>query len=387
MEPWSPLDRFLLCNHTQPSCEKLTGGARPGELSRYYTFRCARVGGAVYCVFKYTTVMHEKLVKHPVLSAMRGTVVKIDGDSLFTVAFPFAKFFNFEETSFTSRLPETGRPRTTLKLDGTLVVAWRDPDTGELHFNTRGMLEWHSPDRRNPCKKTCNPFVIAFKNAVRRLSLEHELETLTREDRTVMFELVSDRRPTDPMPDPYSDKWTPYLIAYRRHDDYQILYPVVDFDPGALPHVPVLNVELDELLETVPYWKDKEGVVIHYPGHTYGDYKWWNYLVKLKSIVYVLESSPGGISFRTIARLIIDGYYDDLKPYLRGDRAAFAKKYSTIIETIKQELARRYPGADPQEKLQDYKELLLRAKRRKTLLGQAQALAETLAGGREPVQA
>jgi len=389
---WSPLDVFLSCDadgsaYDREECARLTGGARREDLSRYYTFRCARTDGGVYCVYKYTTVMSEKLVKHPILSVMRGTVVRLDGNVPYTVAFPFAKFFNYAETRYTSQLPSGARPRITLKLDGTLIIVWRDPFTGELHYNTRGMTEWHSPDRPGPCRTTCNPYVIAFLNSIKRLSLEYELDSLAREDRTVMFELVSDRRPTETMPEPDSDKWTPYLIAYRRHDDYRIMYPVVDFDPGALPHVPVLDVRLDELLETVPYWTDKEGVVIHYPGLTYDNFKWWNYLVKLKSIVYVLESSPGGISYRTIARLIIDGYYDDLKPYLRGDRAVFAEQYNRIIETIKQELAKHYPGADSQKKLQEYKELLLRAKRRKTLLNQAHALAEKLARTREPVHA
>jgi hypothetical protein len=163
--------------------------------------------------------------------------------------------------------------------------------------------------------------VEAFFNAIKSEGLEYELESVVKDGVTVMFELVG-REPASLMAakglttiDP-TKPWKPYLLALRDNHTYKIEYPRGVAFPT--PHRYVGRLE--ELVETVKRWEDKEGVVVFYPNYTYYNFKWWNFLVKLKSPTYVLITSkihtPSGIAWRQIAKLALYGASDDILPYI-----------------------------------------------------------------------
>jgi len=353
---WGPVERVVLTTlgrvPVDDEVRRLVGAgpdAGADEVRRRfaraeYKVQCAPAPDGKYCLYQYKELRAGRYFEVPVLAAMRGYVTKqYDGGDMHVAAFPFAKFFNLGETGATQNPPTRGFVATE-KLDGTLIIVWRDPDTGELHYNTRGMLEWFEPTPAGTARRDyiANPFARAFLSAVSRRRLREDLETLVADDTTVMFELVgripASRQTNDPI-DPDDPAWTPYLLARRRHGSWRLEYAGVDFDPLNFPAVRSVRVEtLGEIVQLVADWRDKEGAVIYYPGRSYEGFNWWNYIVKVKNPVYALQGyiyKPDGTpSERAILRLILAGAYDDLVAYGDENVIAVADEIRTAYEEL-----------------------------------------------------
>jgi hypothetical protein len=316
------------------------------SLRRKYKELCYRVGDASYCLYQYSELSAKEYVRTPLLSMMRGSVVKwYDNGEYKVVAFPFSKFFNYGEVEETRFLP-SGDYMVTEKLDGTLIIVWRD-DNGELHFNTRGLLEWFSVKQGKGRfyvekeDKIANPYVLAFIKAVKRMELWEELERLVRDDTTVMFELVG-RIPAsraalmnEAKIDPDDPHWVPYALAVRDNKTYKLEY----IDDTFFPIPRRIEVTEDSIVGMVSEWRDREGVVLYYPDRHYRDgdhFKWWNYLVKVKSPKYGLLSviNPGKIIWRNVAKYSIIGFHDDISSLVPETRD-FVDKIMREYEEIR----------------------------------------------------
>lgn len=227
----------------------------------------------------------------------------------------------------------------TEKLDGTLIIVWRDWD-GELHANTRGMLEWHGVEvgKRSVylyrSETMENPFVKAFFNAVKRLNLMEELEGLVGDGETVMFELEG-KVPASQAAlskelnmNPDDTSWTPFALAKRNNESFALSY----ISDVGFPVPSRLNVtDLEDLMIHVSAWKEREGVVLYYPGLYYHtNMPWWNYMVKLKSSHYALLTTilpAGEVRWREVARVVMLGQYDDLVSLVKDeDIVGFSRK-------------------------------------------------------------
>lgn len=293
---------------------------------------CLRDKDSRLCVYKYRWNSVRILNKIPVLSAMRGAVVRwYDNGEYKPLAMPFPKFFNYREVPETENPPGAGFV-VTEKLDGSLVVCWRDVD-GELRCSTRGVLDYYvAGGRRVP-----NVLVRSFFRAVERFRLGYELDSLVSEGRTVMFELVGSVPASRMAVDDLfvvreDDKWTPYFLAVRDEGgdiDYNV--------ENAFPRPAYVRVSsIDDVVETVRSFDDKEGVVLYYPGRKYRDgpvFWWWDYLVKVKSTRYIFKTVKGG--WRSLARKVIYGEYDDLVAvFEEGEERDFIDEVQILYEEI-----------------------------------------------------
>ena len=302
------------------------------RVNRLWSRRCLRLRGFKDCVIIYKeSLVARDYLERPVLAAARGAVVRhYGGGGVRQLSMPFAKFFNYRECRECSKLPGT-RCIAREKLDGTLVIAYRDPDTGELLLSTRGSL--HRPPVAN------NPYAERFLAAVKRLGLGYELESLVGDDTTAMFELVNRECPAShclgrelekPPGDP---AWTPYLLALRDNKSLELIIP----EPTAFPAPRSAGTEDPREALRMAKRLSGEGVVIYFPGETYLGFRWWNYMLKAKNRVYVfkalLEASRADEAtkrsmYRRIARQITLGRIDDLLPLLEGtEYKAFAQEY------------------------------------------------------------
>ncbi|BES81822.1 hypothetical protein [Pyrodictium abyssi] len=117
-------------------------------VNRMWSRRCLLPSGKeCILLYKYSLQPRDYL-RRLILAAARGAVVRhYPGGAVKQPAMPFAKFFNYRECRECSRIPGAGFVATE-KLDGTLVAAYRDPDTGELLLSTRGSLH-RPPAARN----------------------------------------------------------------------------------------------------------------------------------------------------------------------------------------------------------------------------------------------
>ena len=308
------------------------------KYKRLYVMHCKIFNEYRDCVYKYTNNNSKYFIKFPILAVMRGSVARFyEGGDVKQVAFPFAKFFNWKENSISSKIPST-KWVITEKLDGSLVVVWRDPDTGELRANTRGTLD--------------SPIIEAFWDSVKRMELREHLEGLVKENTTWMFEFVNPEYPASMVfrniveiikEQPH--KFTPYLLAYRDHSTMEIEYNVdTDF-----PRPRFYNINtVDDIMHRVKEMTDKEGLVVHFPGHLYDTrFKWWNYILKIKSKSYVIkayiglgENDPGfrRTAYRKIALAIVNNHYEDLIPILQGTEYGdfiqkYLETYSKLVDT------------------------------------------------------
>ena len=292
-----------------------------------------RVGGLClrgYCdyVLYYKFLDNEAYFRVPFLAAMRGTVVRVyDSGEVRLLAFPFAKFFNYGEVDATKSLPRVGFT-VTEKLDGTLMIVWRDPDTGDIRATTRGMID------RNKKGRIVNPFTERFFAAVERDNMTDELERLVRDDRTLMFELVwrvPASKQFNVFKTPVHDKdWQVYLLAYRDLKTLEVEYSIdTQFKRPAFYDVS----SVDEVLEIVDRMSDSEGVVVHYRGLSYDErYSWWSLMVKLKSKAYLAKIYAGSDKRRwqSLARLVVRGLDDDVYAALDESEREFVSEFKRL---------------------------------------------------------
>ena len=302
------------------------------SVNRLWSRRCLRLGVGKDCVISYKYSLEPRdYLRRPVLAAARGAVVRhYRGGGVRQLAMPFAKFFNYRECRECSRIP-SNRFIATEKLDGTLIVAYRDPDTGELLLSTRGSL--HRP----PVAR--NPYAERFLASVERLGLRWELESMVREKTTVMFELVNTACPASrclgreleaPPGDP---RWRVFLIAARSHDTMEISYD----SSSAFPRPRRIEAGSFKELVRIANSLAGEGLVVLFPGETYLGFPWWNYMLKMKNKQYVFRSLLGAAEideatrrsmYRRVARLVASGRIDDVAPLLEGTEFAdFATRY------------------------------------------------------------
>ena len=316
---------------------------RVGGARRYFKETCVEDKGSKLCIYKYTVNFTHLFIEMPILSAARGTVIRwYDNCEYRTMGFPFAKFFNYMETKEASVLPNSDYV-VTEKLDGTLISCWEDED-GEIRCNTRGLLDVFTVQKMDGAYIPVvgrNPFVEKFFEAVDTLGLRDELEKLVKNRQTAMFELVGDI-PASMATQEFdlvlrvSKRFTPYFLAVRR-PDLEIDY-LVDKDVG-FPRAQILNVRnIEEAIETAKRFKDKEGIVIQYPGVQYRsghEFRWWNYLIKVKSPGYVLMGkikTGEGVNWRNIAKATVLGTADDILAIIEDEE----------IKEFIREVGRRY---------------------------------------------
>ena len=284
-----------------------------GKIMRLVSEKCVKEKGGTTCIYKYKDNVTKEFIKSPILSACRGTVIRwYDNGEAIRLAFPFAKFFNLHEVPMTEKLPEENGVIYE-KLDGTLVSCWVDED-GEIRCSTRGMLD----NMKAVVGRTKvymeigeNPIINAFMDSINR----NILENLVKENITVMFELLGDR-PASQCPNVENclSNPKPYLLA-RRIGDGSIEY--IEYE--GIPSPRKFNYKIGELAEIVREIKDMEGFVVHYPNLKYHPgVEWWDYLVKVKSYLYVMKSeilwgSANTLNYRSLARLVIvSGAPDDV---------------------------------------------------------------------------
>jgi len=303
--------------------------------------RCARVGGVEYCLYTYKAVDWRVFYERPCLSYARGTVI-VGGEHLIL---PFTKFFNYGEVPATRPEALPPRPlRVYEKLDGTLVVAWRDPVTGELRGNTRGLLWMQGMDGSvDPEGGVRNPFFRGLLEYARREGLEYELESLVAEGRAVMFELVVPGMPASQAHtleriDEYArlvqDRGEAYLLAARDLGSLR-LEPA----PGGWPLTPKSYPGDPRLLEEALARHPGEGVVAWYEALQYeGPLRYLDPLVKYKSRVYLLRVT-GIQSSRGLLAYALAGGLDDLRGVVSGERLQVLeeayREYTGLLEAAR----------------------------------------------------
>ncbi len=239
--------------------------------------RCKREGDRVLCIYHYS----RKAEWNPLSVEARGVVVEWKRGVPKLLAYPFHKFFNVNETEETSaeRLKGLRVTKAFEKIDGTLIVAFYDPELGTFRTATRRRLD--------------GPFAEKAKTLLPEL----------KEGYTYMFEMlcetcgsvnVGGRRPV---------KFVNKLIPLAKRDMSTFaLYPVEgpkEFDVKDLEEA--MNIVKDA---------DFEGLVLWYE---IGKEK--PLMVKVKSRKYMdlVETIK---SDERLAGKILRGEVDDVIPFL-----------------------------------------------------------------------
>jgi len=299
------------------------------------------VGGVEYCLYTYRVVDWKVFYERPCLAYARGTVV-VGGERL---VLPFTKFFNYGEVPATRPEALPPRPlRVYEKLDGTLVAAWRDPVTGELRGNTRGLLWLHGMDGSvDPAGGVRNPFFQGLLEYARREGLSYELESLVDDRRVAMFELVVPGVPasqahTVERIDEYArlaiEKGEAYLLATRDLESLRL-------EParGGWPLTPREYPGDPRLLEAALARHPGEGLVAWYESLPYeGPLRYLDPLVKYKSRVYLLRVT-GIQSNRGLLAYALSGGLDDLRGIIEEERLRYLeeayKEYTGLVEAAR----------------------------------------------------
>lgn len=314
--------------------------------------RCASYPWARYCVYTYKTADWRVFREKPCLLYSRGTVVVEDRSGGVHVYLPFTKFFNAGETDYTlyNRLSKLQVGSVYEKLDGTLVVVWHDPVTGELRANTRGSLWSHPGGRGNPDPgaRVINPFVRGLMRYIDENSLRRSLESIVEDKWTVMLELVApgmaaSRAHHDP--EEYMEavqrRGVAYLLAYRGRNGR-----LEEPGEGEWPHrpsklsVPRSPEELGGMVEGLGI----EGVVAWYRESPYqGPLEGIDPLVKFKSRSYLFRVT-GLQSRRSILAYTLQGGVDDLAGVVEPGELEVLRRihaeYQRLLQGI-EELRRR----------------------------------------------
>lgn len=282
--------------------------------------RCATYSGVEYCVYTYKTADWRAFKANPCLLYARGTVVVRDRSGGVYTFLPFTKFFNAGETDYTilSRLSKLRIGSVYEKLDGTLIIMWRDPVTGELRANTRGSL-WSHPGMGGPPDpedRIVNPYVRGLMAYIDREGLARVAGDLVDRYETVMLELVVPGEAASrahSKPGRYMELAATvgkaYLLAYRGHDGR-----LAEPGAGEWPLQPVrISVpgSPEGLLGRVEDL-GAEGVVAWYRDNPYqGPLEGIDPLVKFKSRSYLLKVT-GLQSKRAVLAYVLEHGVDDL---------------------------------------------------------------------------
>lgn len=304
--------------------------------------KCAVEGGVEYCLYTYKAADWRVFLEYPCLTLARGTVV-VEGKH---VVLPFTKFFNLGEVPGVDAKGLRGREpvRVYEKLDGTLVVVWIDPVTGELRGHTRGMLWMESPEGVAAESGVANPHVRAFMGYVEREGLGGRLWRLAEEG-VVLFELVVPGLPASRSHTLGTvleglERARPYLLAVRRHGTMELEHPE-SFEWPLKPQA--LHGSLESLRLQVAEWEDKEGVVAWFPEPIYPEpIEMLDPLLKVKSPRYLLKVSGIGSRRGQIAH-VLKGGLDDIRWQLSDEEARAFEEAYRIYQDLEERIKALHP--------------------------------------------
>lgn len=238
----------------------------------------------------------------------RGLIVDLKNQRV--IAYPFDKFFNvgeMPETSF-DRLSSLGAFEVSEKLDGSMLILFQEPETGDFRFTTKGSFDADH---------------AAFANQFMPQSL---MNPKLVEDYTFVFELVS--KQFQIVVD-YKRKGYPdgaYLIGIRHRKSNRLLSYKEVQDMAKEYNIPTLKTfefpTLESILNNVKTLSVlDEGYVLLFEDGTRAKVKGTEYLrvhrfISQMSDKHLLESMP---DFDTIEKeqeflqMVPEEYRDDIK--------------------------------------------------------------------------
>ncbi|MGH7974881.1 MAG: T4 RnlA family RNA ligase [bacterium] len=207
------------------------------------------------------------------------------------LAYPFEKFFNLGQTGDTHYdvLETLGQFETTEKLDGSMIIAFIDPNTDKLTFTTKGSLDSEHGQYANALQLG-----------------ERELKSLRAyaEHGTLMFELIA--RQFQIVVDYRKKGYVEglYLIGYR-HNVSRLLAPTKELEIiSADTRTPMFKqYQFDSLDKLIEHAKDllvlDEGYVLRFKN---------DLLVKIKGTAYLAAHRfISHLSDRNILEAVSDG--------------------------------------------------------------------------------
>ena len=268
--------------------------------------RCKREGNRVLCIYHYS----RRPEWNPLSVEARGVVVEWKRGVPKLLAYPFHKFFNVNEVEETSveRLRKMRPIKAFEKVDGTLIIAFYDPEVGAFRTATRRRLD--------------SPFAKIAEGLLPDL----------KEGYTYMFELLCETCGSVNVGEQRPVKAVRKLIPLARRDMSTLsLYPL----NGPKEY------EVKDLDEAFDIVKDAnfEGLVLWYE---VGVEK--PLMVKVKSKKY-LELVETLKSDERLAGKILRGEVDDVLPFLEE---GFREVVLSLLE-VKDEICknvRRIKGVE-----------------------------------------
>lgn len=133
-----------------------------------------------YRVFNYRLASYTDFCLPDALEA-RGIMFYLkEGQEPKLVCRPFKKFFNRNENPFTMNIDYSKIKKSAIKEDGSIITSFIDQETGKLRVKSKQSLISDQAAMAQAVLEDPSNFM-----------LYEEVEDLTREDLTVMFELVS----------------------------------------------------------------------------------------------------------------------------------------------------------------------------------------------------
>jgi RNA ligase len=253
----------------------------------------------------------------------RGLILDLKNQKI--LAYPFDKFFNLDqmpETKYTV-LETLGKFETSEKLDGSMIIMFRDPNTDKLTLTTKGSLDSEHGQYANAIEMPSGFWIVA--------------ERYMRSG-TLMFELISKRFQivVDYKKKGYSEGL--YLIGYRDHISNKLassaeVSKIAD-DLGVPTFKKYQFDSLDQLIEiakALPVLE--EGFVLRFPEDLLVKVKGSAYLAAHRFISHlsdrnILEAVADGSAF-TLVQLAPEEYRSDVE-----DKINYFQKRVAELESV-----------------------------------------------------
>lgn len=289
--------------------------------------------GNVYCVdsgdglslFNYKPVLQYGQAEwNDVNRRCRGLI--FDSRTGERVAVPFPKFFNVGEKPETDvkRLRSLGRPRVFEKLDGSLGILYRHPDTGKLRIATRGSFT--SPQS-------------AWANRWLDQEAPHGFGLLDVERYTYLFEILC---PESRVVVDYSDRYGLAMIGKIDKATGAWMDWTMDAIASGFDYATFSAMGLDDVLGILgDLDHTAEGYVLVYPDGT---------MAKAKGAKYLrLHRVVSGLSPRRVFELLRDGStlaeaYSEIPDEFYEDAKAWERELLGSAERIVREFGLRTEG-------------------------------------------
>ena len=174
----------------------------------------------------------------------------------------FCKFFNWSEQPDISPVPQSLKNCTVVeKLDGSLLIVSKYK--GKYILRTRGTVDAYTMDNGHELNEF--EFNLIFIDSLIKdlqgIDPDHELDTWPV---SILFEWVS---PINKIVINYGDKADWYLVGMVNHANYKLASQELldEFAKKISVKRPATYTftDVNDLLQNVEQWKDKEGVVIY----------------------------------------------------------------------------------------------------------------------------